>query len=72
VTVAVLQPSVAFALPNAASMTAEVGLQPSIPFAGVPVAVMAGAVTSTVHVAVRDVVAVLPHASVAVNILVCD
>ena len=31
-----------------------------------------GAVTSAVHVAVRDVVAVLPQASLAVNVLVCE
>ena len=33
-------------------------------------AVMTGAVTSAVHVAVRDVVEVLPQASLAVNVLV--
>ena len=33
---------------------------------------MAGGVTSTVHVTVDDAVAVLPQASVAVNVLVCD
>ena len=35
-----------------------------------PVAVSVGAVTSAVHVAVRDVVEVLPQASVAVHVLV--
>jgi len=58
------------ALPNAASIAAEVGLHPSAPLAGVPVAVITGAVTSTVHVTVRDVVAVLPQASIAVKVLV--
>ena len=33
---------------------------------------MAGGVTSTVHVTVDEEVAVLPQASVAVNVLVCD
>src|SRR6266496_4330751 len=72
VTVGVLQASVAIAEPRAASIAADVGLQPRLPFAGVPVAVIVGAVTSTVHVAVRDAVAVLPQASVAVNVLVCE
>jgi len=68
----VLQASVAVAEPRAASIAADVGLQPRLPFAGVPVAIIVGAVTSTVHVAVLDAVAVLPQASVAVNVLVCD
>ncbi len=33
---------------------------------------MVGGVTSTVHVIVDEDVAVLPQASVAVNVLVCD
>src|SRR6266487_632898 len=33
---------------------------------------MVGGVTSTVHVIVDELVAVLPQASVAVNVLVCD
>src|SRR6266496_2023741 len=72
VTVGVLQASVAIAEPRAASIAADVGLQPRLPFAGVPVAVIVGAVTSTVHVAVLDAVAVLPHTSVAVHVLVCE
>jgi len=72
VTVGVPHASVAVALPNPASMAAEVGLQPKAPLTGVPVAVSTGAVISTVHVAVLDVVAVLAQASVAVNVLVCD
>ena len=71
VTVGVPQASVAVALPNAASIAADVGLHPRAPFAGVPVAVIVGAVTSTVQVAVLDVVDTLPQASVAVNVLVC-
>jgi len=72
VTVGVPQASVALAAPRAASIAAELGLQPKTPFVGVPVAVITGAVISNVHVAVRDVVAVLPQASVAVNVLVCE
>jgi len=68
VTVGVPQASVAVAVPRAPLIVAVDGLHPSDVAA--PVAVMVGAVTSTVHVAVRDAVAVLLHASVAVNILV--
>jgi len=70
VNVAVPQASVAVAAPSAASMAADVGLHPRAPLAGVPVAVITGAVTSSVHVAVRVATDVLPHASVAVNVLV--
>jgi membrane-bound lytic murein transglycosylase len=70
VTVGIPQASVAVALPNAASIAADVGLHPS--GASLPVAVIVGAVTSAVHVAVRDVVAVLLQASVAVKVLVCE
>jgi hypothetical protein len=38
----------------------------------VAVGVITGAVTSNVHVTVLNAVAVLPHASVAVHVLVCD
>ena len=72
VTVGVLQASLAVADPNADSIAAEVGLHPSDPFAGVPVAVIVGAVISSVHVVVLDVVAVFPHISVAVHVLVCE
>ena len=72
VTVGVPHASVAVAPPNAASIADDVGLQARLPFAGVPVAVMVGGVTSTVQVAVLDVVAVAPQSSVAVNVLVCD
>ena len=64
------QASVAVAVPSAPLIIAADGLHPSA--SAVPVAVIVGAVTSTVHVAVLDVVAVLPQASVAVNVLVCD
>jgi len=66
------QLSLAVAVPSAASIAAEVGLHPRAPFAGVPVAVITGGVMSNVHVAVRDVLAVLPQASVAINVLVCE
>jgi len=59
-------------VPSAASMAAVLGLQPRAPFAGVPVAVIVGAVLSLAHCAVRDVVAVLPQASTALQVLVCD
>ena len=51
-------------------MAAELGLHPSVEV--VPVAVITGGVALEVQVTVLDVVAVLPHASVAVNVLVCD
>ena len=68
VTVAVPQASVAVAEPSAASICAVDGLHR---FGDpVPVAMIVGAVLSSVHVAVRDVVDVLLQASVAVNVLV--
>jgi len=67
------QLSVAVAVPKAKSIVAEEGLHPGIaPLAGVPVAVITGAVISNVHVAVRDAVAVFPQPSVAVHVLVCE
>jgi len=69
VTVGVPHPSVAVALPRAASICPAVGLQPA--FNVVPVAVITGGVLSFDQETVRAVVAVLPHASVAVNVLVC-
>ena len=70
VNVNVPQASVAEALPRAASIAADVGLHPS--GALLPLAVITGGVAFDVQVTVLDVVAVLPHASVAVNVLVCD
>jgi len=72
VVVGVPQASVADAVPRAASIAAVVGLQPRAPLVGVPVAVIVGAVLSLDHTAVREVVAVLPQASVAVKVLVLD
>ena len=60
--------SVAVAEPRAPFISPAVGLHPRVNEA--PVAVMTGAVTSAVHVAVREVVEVLPQASLAVNVLV--
>jgi hypothetical protein len=68
--VGVLQVSFAVALPRAASICAAVGLQPA--FNVVPLAVMIGEVVSTVQVTVRLVLALSPHASVAVKVRVCD
>ena len=62
--------SVAVALPNAAPMSVATGLHPRISV--VPLELIIGAVRSTVHVTVLDAVDVLPHPSIAVNVLVCD
>src|SRR5206468_3992109 len=70
VIVGVPQASVAVAVPSAALIAAGVGLHPS--GVSLPVAVIVGAVTSAVHVAVRDVVELLPQASTAVQVLVCE
>ena len=64
------QASVAVALPRAASIAAVDGLHPRVNV--VPVAVITGAVEPVDQVTVLDVVAVLPQASVAINVLVCD
>ena len=64
------QASVAVALPSAASIVADDGLHPSV--VPVPVAVITGVDAEEAQVTVLDTVAVLPHASVAVNVLVCD
>ena len=67
------QLSVAVAVPKAASIVAGKGLQPGMaPFAGVPVAVITGALKSNVQLAVREVLDVFPQASVAVHVLVCE
>jgi hypothetical protein len=66
-----LQLSEAVAPPRAASIVAVDGLHPSEVDA-VEVGVTVGGVTSCVHVTVLDAVPTLPHASVAVHVLVCD
>src|SRR5678815_2898178 len=69
-TVGVPHASVAEAEPRAPFISPVVGLQPRLNEA--PFAVIVGAVTSAVHVAVRDAVAVLPQPPVAVNVLVLE
>jgi hypothetical protein len=66
-----LQLSDAVALPSAALIAAVDGLHPSDVDA-VEIGVTTGAVLSSVHVTVRDVVPTFPHASVAVHVRVCD
>ena len=67
-TVGVPHASVAVAVPRAALISEATGLQPSANV--VPPVVNVGGVTSAVHVRVLEAVAVLPHASTAVNVLV--
>src|SRR5438093_884748 len=65
------QLSVAVALPSAASISAAVGLQPRLSV--VPVAVITGAVMSTVQVTVRETASAgLPQASLTFQVRVCD
>ena len=66
-----LQLSDAVAPPNAPLIVAVDGLHASV-VDEVAVGVTTGAVISNVQVTVRDNVPVLPHASVAVHVLVCD
>src|SRR4030095_9144643 len=61
------QLSLTLAVPNAAEMSEEVGLQFKV---DVPLTVIVGAWVSRVKETVCDVVAVLPQASVAVHVLV--
>lgn len=68
VTVGVPHASVAVAIPNAAAIADGEGLQLSTPAAPT---VIVGGVISCVQVTVDEDVAVLPHASAAVNVLVC-
>jgi hypothetical protein len=65
------QSSSAVAVPSAESMAAAEGLHPNVNV--VPVAVMTGNVVSNVQVTVRETgIAGLPHASVTLNVLVCE
>jgi hypothetical protein len=68
VTVVVPQASVADAEPSALLISDAAGLQPSVVV--VPLAVIEGGVLSLIHVTVLEAVAVLPQASIAVNVLV--
>jgi hypothetical protein len=65
-----LQPSVAVAVPRAASISEAVGLQPRVVI--VLVAVTEGTLRSRVHVTVEEAVAELPQPSVEKNVLVCE
>ena len=62
------QASVAVAEPRAALISLAVGLQDKLNV--VPLAVIVGGIRSLVQVTVREAVAVLPHPSTAVNVLV--
>ena len=70
VTVGVPQPSVAVAVPSDTFTSAVDGLHAVS--AGAAVKVSVGAVTSYVQFTVLDTVDILPHPSIAVNVLVCD
>ena len=64
------QAAVAVAEPSAALISAAEGLQPSVAVA--PVIIMVGGLGTLVHVTVVEAVAVLPQASTAENVLVCE
>jgi hypothetical protein len=64
------QASLAVAVPKALLISPADGLHPSVVV--VPPVVITGGVRSAVHVTVLDAVAVLPQASLAVNVLVCE
>ena len=64
------QAAVAVAEPSAALISEAEGLQPSVAVA--PVIIIVGGLGALVQVTVLTAVAVLPHASMAVNVLVCD
>src|SRR6185436_4113113 len=70
VTVGTLHASVAVAVPRQELIAHADGLHPSEQEP--PPVVIVGPVASAVHVAVRDAVEVLPQASIAVNVLVCE
>jgi hypothetical protein len=65
VIVVALQPSVAVAVPRAASISEAEGLQPSVVV--VPLAVMDGPLRSRIHVTVVEAVAELPQPSEALK-----
>ena len=62
--------AVAVAEPRAALISEADGLQPRV--ATAPVIIMVGGLGTLVHVTVVEAVAVLPQASTAVNVLVCE
>ena len=70
ITAGVLQAAVAVAEPRAALISEAEGLQPSV--ATAPVIIIVGGLGALVHVTVVEAVAVLPQASMAVNVLVLE
>jgi hypothetical protein len=70
ITAGVLQAAVAVAEPSAAEISEAEGLQPSVGVA--PVIIIVGGLGVFVHVTVEEAVAVLPQASIAVNVLVLE
>jgi hypothetical protein len=64
------QPSLPDAVPRAALISVADGLQPRVVV--VPLATIVGGVRSIIQLIVLDAVAVLPQASIAVNVLVCE
>jgi hypothetical protein len=70
VTIGVPHAADAVAVPRAALISEAVGLQPRVGVA--PVIIIAGGLGALDHVTVLDTVALLPQASTAVNVLVCD
>jgi hypothetical protein len=70
VIVALLHPSLAVAVPRAASISEAIGLQPRD--VTVPVVVMTGAIRSLVQLTVLIAVALLPQPSEAMNVLTCE
>ena len=70
VTIGVLHAAVAVAEPRAAVISEADGLQPSVTVAGV--IIIAGGLGALNQVTVLVIVALLPQASIAVNVLVCE
>jgi hypothetical protein len=70
VTIGVLHAAVAVAEPRAAVISAAEGLQPRVTEAGVIIIV--GGLGALNQVTVLDIVAVLPQASIATKVLVCE
>ena len=69
VTIGVPHAAVAVADPSAALISEAEGLQPSVPEGDT---IIVGGLGALIHVTVLDAVAVLPQASTAVNVLVCE
>jgi hypothetical protein len=70
VTIGVPHAADAVAVPRAALISDAVGLQPRVGVA--PLIIIVGGLGALVHVTVLVTVAVLPHASLAVNVLICE